>query len=217
MKYVDPDGRECWEPEITSLGKVSYVAEKGDTKESFSRQYNVSQAAADKIFNSAGITNVSEGTRVSGGIITQSVTNKTDRAYDDVLKLDWRNSSDAQKAYQAMFAILCGNIRGAEYTDMNAYFSNLPPETGADANLTVKNATIPLPDGKRMRVKLFDTSFSKRCSSVIPQPIDKINVQDMDFFYRQTFVQKARAKYGIQRILVSFSSEFYNSYSSAYY
>ena len=218
VRLVDPDGMEMWKPEITSKGEVSYLAEKGDNKESFVRQYNVSQKAADKIFENAGITNVSEGTRISGETVALSVTNKTGRKYNDVLKLNWAKATDDQKVYHTMFSILCNNIRNGGTVDLNGFICGLAEETGAHSELDIKrNVKIPLPDGKTMQLQYFDASFSRKYSKLTPQQMKQFDNSDGSPAFNHTFTQPTEKGNGIYRLQIAAPQKYYNSYATYYY
>ena len=216
---IDPTGCEDWEPEVTKDGKVNYVVEKGDSKESFQRQYNVSKKATDKIFERAGISNVESGTRISGEYVAKSVTNNTGRKYDDVLKLNWDNATDKQKVYHTMFALLCDNVRGGGITDLNGFINGLPENTGDAACVKVDNLTqIPLVNGERMNITSYTSSFSKKHSQIgNPQPPKQFINSDGTYSFNHTFEQYPAKSYGIQRLLVAFPSRYFESYVKSYY
>ncbi len=219
VKLIDPDGKEIWKPEITSKGKVSYVAEAGDSKETFVRQYNVSRKAADAIFKNAGITKVKKGTRISGDIVASSVTNKTGRKYNDVLKINWNASKD-QKVYHVMFAILCNKVKSGEcVTNFNQFINGLRPDTGADACFSVKRPVeIPLTDGKTMYLQFFDATFSRRFPQVISQPLSQFDNSDGESrSYNQQFHQYPAHGSGIPRLLIAFPEKYQDSYYKDYY
>ena len=212
VRLVDPDAKEIWLPEITENGDISYVAEKGDTKETFRQQYNVSKEATEAIFKNAGIDEVSEDTRISGDIIAKSVTNNTNRRYNDVLKLNWRGSTDKQKVYYTMFALLCSNQRSGEsIVDMNQFFSNMPSTTGDHSCFKVTGSLkIPLLNGETMPIKFFNSSFNKQFSTVRAQPPKNLHNGN----HNHRFDQHPG---NIQRILISFPSKYNKQYSNIYY
>ena len=176
VRLVDPDGEEIWLPEIKENGDISYVAEKGDTKETFAQQYNVSKEATDAIFENAGIDKVSKGTRIPGSIIAKSVTNNTGRRYNDVLKLNWRGSTDKQKVYYTMFALLCSNQRSGEsIVDMNQFFSNMSSSTGDHSCFKASGPLkIPLLNGETMNLRYFNSTFNSGFSTLLPQMINDV-------------------------------------------
>ena len=220
VNVIDPDGREMWKPEITSKGEVSYVAEKGDSKESFVRQYNVSQEAADKIFENAGVDKVSEGTRISGKVVATSVTNRTGRKYDDVLKLNWGSSSKKQKVYHTMFSLLVCKIRGDGGADMRQFINGLDPE-GGDQSLKTSDLwgdnttyTIPLVDGKEMPIIRINTFFSKIQPFVCsPQPFIDID----DHLSSRTTQTWNGPKGNFPLLTITFKSEYKDIYVQNYY
>jgi hypothetical protein len=221
VKLVDPDGREMWKPEITSKGEVSYVAEKGDSKESFARQYNVSQKAADKIFENAGISEVREGTRISGETVASSVTNKTGRKYNDVLKLNWGSASKKQKVYHTMFALLACKIRGDGGADMRQFINGLDAG-GGDQSLKTSDLwrdratyTIPLADGKEMPIMRINTFFS-RMQPCVSSPQAFVDTDDKILPSRTT--QTWTGPQGNFPLLtITFRREHKDAYSANYY
>ena len=218
VKFVDPDGKEIWKPEITSCGEVSYVAENGDSKLTFQKQYNVSKSATDKIFSESGISNVKQGDRISGEKIASIVTNNTGRKYNDVLKINWNNASKKQIAYHTMFAILCNHIRGGETIDMNQFICGMPSETGDPANLNLRDVDIPLPDGKTMLLQAFNSSFNSKYSKLSPQPLGQFDRADGSSSSNHEYDQPTKlGGSGIQRLLVSFSGKYNDAYTNAYY
>ena len=219
VKLVDPDGEEIWLPEITENGDISYVAEKGDTKETFRQQYNVSKEATEAIFKNAGINEVSEDTRISGDIIAKSVTNNTNRRYNDVLKLNWRGSTDKQKVYYTMFALLCSNQRSGEsIVDMNQFFSNMPSTTGDHSCFKVIGPLkIPLLNGETMNLNYFNSTFNSSYSTLLPQMINDVGNLNGTFFHNHKFHQYPNSGYGIPRLLLSFDTDYYEKYTNLYY
>ena len=219
VKLVDPNGEEVWKPEVTSKGEVSYVAEKGDSKETFARQYNVSQAAVDKIFENAGVSNVSEGTRISGETVAASVTNQTGRKYNDVLKLNWESSSKKQKVYHTMFSLLVCKIRGDGETDMRQFINGLDVE-GGDQSLKTSDFwgdntlyMIPLADGKEMPIIRINTFFSKKQPRVsLPQPF-----VDNDDGTPRTTQTWTGPKGNFPLLTITFKREYKNVYGKNYY
>ena len=221
VKYVDPSGEEMWQPEIYENGKVYYVADDGDSKESFQRQYNVSKEAVDKIFENAGISDVKKGTTISGDVVAKSVTNNTGRKYDDVLKLNWNSATNKQKVYHIMFALLCDHERGEGITDMNQFISGLPKDLGAAAYFKISGLTqIPLKNGERMYLTSFYSSFSKRFSKIgDPQMLKQFTNELFGEQYNQKFLQPivGGKKFEIEQILISFEAKYYEQYTKSYY
>ena len=146
VKYVDPSGEEMWQPEITENGEVNYVAEKGDSKESFKSQYGLSEAEASDIFKVANLPQqgkISNGTKISSKDV-KKVTGS------EVLKLDW-NSTKAtpqRKVYHIGFAHLYENLHGNGHFALNKYFYNMPQSTGDQSNRNFHgNLRIPIKGG----------------------------------------------------------------------
>ncbi len=166
VMLIDPDGKEMWEPQITSGGKVSYVAEKGDNKGTFQSQYGLNAKQTDGIFKGAGIDNrqIAEGTKISGDAV-ENVTGS------DILKLDIKSKQTTPQrfVYQAMFGVLHNKVSGGDfYTDMNNYIK-LEGSTGANNCRAYEgNLKIPLLDGNKMAITKFSSSFSKEYSTIHP-------------------------------------------------
>ena len=146
VKYVDPSGEEMWQPEITENGEVNYVAEKGDSKESFKSQYGLSEAEASDIFKVANLPQqgeISNGTKISSKDV-KKVTGS------EVLKLDW-NSTKAtpqRKVYHIGLALLYENLHGNGHFALNKYFYNMPQSTGDQSNRNFHgNLRIPIKGG----------------------------------------------------------------------
>ena len=103
VRYFDPDGR--WIPGLDDNGNVTYTAEKGDNLYTFQKQFGVGGREALNIFKQSGLStndNVSfeAGEAVIGGSIVQEHTG------NDVLKGQWYNLTNTQKASQIMFGML---------------------------------------------------------------------------------------------------------------
>jgi len=101
VKFVDPDGRYVWKPEINEKGEVSYVAQKGDSAQSLASQYGLSLATAEKLTRTKGDTPIKEGTRISG----LRVKNHTN---SEVLPLNLTSkegSQDQTRLDQVLFAM----------------------------------------------------------------------------------------------------------------
>ena len=206
VKLIDPDGREIWHPIIDLDGTINYIPDQSDTKESFKKQYGLSNQQTDAIFKESNVTSVSKGTIIKGNAV-RKVTGS------NVLKLDWNESSDKQKAYQAMFGILHSNLKKKD-ANMLDYFSNLPLN-GDPAHLSVKNVRIPLYGGKTMKLQNFNSTFCKEYPMIgLPQPAQyDLNVDKVS----QTFLQIPSGCRGIKRITVSFSGSDEDNYTNSYY
>ncbi|MBR5778732.1 MAG: RHS repeat-associated core domain-containing protein [Bacteroidales bacterium] len=218
VKLVDPDGEEIWLPEITENGEISYVAEKGDTKETFTQQYNVSKEATDAIFENAGIDKVSKGTRISGDIIAKSVTNNTNRRYDDVLKLNWRESTDKQKIYHVMFAILSTHIRNRDsFVDLNQFLVNIPSSVGEHSCFKASGSfDIPLLNGETMDIEYFNAVICTQSSKIQANKFAEFERSDGSFVCRHEFVKYPKKGAPIQKIFIVFLANFSNIYDKTY-
>ena len=165
VMLVDPDGREMWEPQVTSKGKVSYVAEQGDTKETFKSQYGLSSTETDKIFKEEGVNNnqIKRGTKIDGEAVKKATGS-------DILKLDPKSeqSTPQRFVYQTMFGILHSKTtkNNSNITDMSDYI-NLDGSTGANNSRQYwGNYTIPLLNGGKTTISNFNSSFSKKYSRI---------------------------------------------------
>ena len=150
---VDPDGREIWEPQVTRQGKVSYVAEKGDTKETFRNQYGLSLQQVNNIFK--GVSQVKTGTRISGDKV-KAVTGS------DILKLNLSKQATKERfVYQVGFAILHTKVTtNSSIVDLSKYIK-LHGSTGEQNNRNYSgNFKFPLFDGKTIQIWYFNSSFS---------------------------------------------------------
>ncbi len=100
---IDPDGRAAmWIPEVNSeTGETSYVAEEGDSAESLSNQYGVSQSKAEAITGTKGSDKIKEGTTISGKTVAKNNNG------NNVLRLDVgnENTTDADMVHQTLFAV----------------------------------------------------------------------------------------------------------------
>ena len=218
VKLVDPDGEMIWLPEITEDGNVSYVAEKGDTKETFTQQYNVSKEATDAIFENAGIDKVSEGTRISGDIIATTVTNNTGRRYNDVLKLNWQGSTDKQKVYHTMFAILSTHIRSRDpFVDLNQFLANIPSSVGDYSCFKASGSfNIPLLNGETMDIEYFNGVISSQSSKIQANNFVEFERSDGSFACRHEFVKYPKKGASIPKIFIVFPENFSNIYDKTY-
>ncbi|MCQ2225864.1 MAG: RHS repeat-associated core domain-containing protein [Paludibacteraceae bacterium] len=171
VKLIDPDGNEMWKPEVLADGSVNYIKEAGDNAKTLQDQYGLTESDAKKLYNT-----------VKNGKISASDVKKV--TGDNILKLDWNSSSDYQKIYHAMAALLHGVVtgRGAD-ANMNNYFSNI--QSNKDKRMymgeifyTVDirgNFALPLLDGKEFRATYASIAISKQSPIVgNPQPIKPV-------------------------------------------
>ena len=133
INFIDPTGMASeWVPTVSDAGEISYIAEKGDSANSMSQQFGISQSDAEAITGTTGDTQIAEGTSISG----EQVANVTG---NEVMKLDLTNSTvtGADIANQAIFSVRNefindqfwrdgGNGKYADFTvDGNDYFSGM--------------------------------------------------------------------------------------------
>ncbi|MFD0863984.1 RHS repeat-associated core domain-containing protein [Sungkyunkwania multivorans] len=101
INFIDPDGRSAvWVPKVNEDGSTSYIAEVGDSAETLSSQYGISQDQAEEITDTSGDEEIDEGTEISGETV-QEVTGS------DVLKLDLTSKEgrqDQKRLTQYLFA-----------------------------------------------------------------------------------------------------------------
>ena len=105
VKLTDPDGR--WIPGLDEDGNVTYKAEKGDSYDTFIKQFDCRDAGGKNkgrvIFMEAGLksdgSEVKAGTVIKGCIVKQATGS-------DVLKANWTYMTKTQKAAQLIFGII---------------------------------------------------------------------------------------------------------------
>ena len=98
--FVDINGEGVdWKPQVDEQGNTSYVAEQGDSAETLSQQYGISQEDAEQITDTTGDTKIEEGTEVSGETVAE-VTGS------EVLKLDLNSdmATESRVIQQFVFA-----------------------------------------------------------------------------------------------------------------
>ena len=114
----EEDEFDDWKPVLNDDGSVSYVAENGDSDETFAEQYGVSVNQARQLIGTdnvkAGITKVS-GTDVSNMLGTE------------VLKLNLMTllATDQRVIDQVIFAIQHSNLADDDYWHSMDYFKNV--------------------------------------------------------------------------------------------
>ncbi len=121
IKKIDPDGgsTEEWKPVVSTDGSVSYIAEAGDTVQSFAQQYGISMDQASSLIDAnsieAGVTTVS-GTDV-GNMFNGN----------QILKLDLTSglATGQRKWDQHIFASDLSKDSGQDNYKANQFFSNL--------------------------------------------------------------------------------------------
>lgn len=100
INMIDPTGLAAeWVPTVKEDGSTAYIAEAGDSAETMSSQYGISQSNAEAITGTTGNTEIAAGTEISG----ESVKNVTG---SDVLKLDLNSklATDQRVFDQYLFA-----------------------------------------------------------------------------------------------------------------
>ena len=133
VKLVDPNGEEVWIPGVDEKGNVTYTAEKGDSYRTFVDQFyclkkgedNKFQDKSLEIFKNAGYKGGEHAVVKEGDVITGKAV--YDAMGNEVLKGDWSNMTNNQKAYQIKFAFDYGKKNkssiGQEYAiDLNDFF-----------------------------------------------------------------------------------------------
>jgi RHS repeat-associated protein len=138
MSFIDPTGMSSdWIPKVNEDGSISYIAEKGDTAETFAKQYNISMTDAQKIVGNT----TSEGTEITG----QQVVDVLGLG-KEALKLDLKSGLDTpqRKIDQFIFAMHHSKSKGANGFMADEYFQNIltgelqPPQL-IKGNVTLEN------------------------------------------------------------------------------
>ncbi|WP_339609458.1 RHS repeat-associated core domain-containing protein [uncultured Planktosalinus sp.] len=120
VRYTDPTGLMEWDPQVNEDGSTSYIAEAGDSAETFASQYGFDQETAETITGTTGNTEIAEGTEVSGGKVKE-VTGS------EALKLDLdspEGKSSQRRFDHFMFAADHSRSQGAWAFLSTDYFSN---------------------------------------------------------------------------------------------
>ncbi len=165
VKLTDPDGR--WIPGLDEDGNVTYTAEKGDNYRTFADQFycykkgkdNKLQDKSLEIFENAGYKGGEHAVVKEGDVITGKAV--YDAMGSDVLKGDWSNMTDNQKAYQIKFAFDYGKKNNSSigqdfainlndffhgfstgYSAMELNGVNIPIREGGSVIMTTVNITI---------------------------------------------------------------------------
>jgi RHS repeat-associated protein len=142
---TDPDGR--WIPGLDDDGKVVYKAEKGDTHDSFVKQFHTGGKSQEIFANSKLSTT---GEIKEGSIITGAAVQKATGS--EVLKGSWGNMTNTQKVAQLIFAVNHSVIQGKSEFDFNDYAYGFESYKGEnfsntrfpskDGNITIRNVSI---------------------------------------------------------------------------
>ena len=153
VKLTDPDGR--WIPGLDEDGNVTYTAEKGDSYRTFADQFycykkgkdNKLQDKSLEIFENAGYKGGEQAVVKEGDVITGKAV--YDAMGSDVLKGDWSNMTDNQKAYQIKFAFDYGKKNNSSIgqnfaINLNDFFHGF--STGYSA-MELNGVKIPVREG----------------------------------------------------------------------
>ena len=141
VKFNDPDGR--WIPGLDDNGNVTYTAEKGDNYDTFVKQFDCRNAKGEhkgkEIFSNAKMKSDGSGIKEGSVIYGDAVTKATG---SDILKGNWHNMSNKQKAAQLMFAIKYSSCHGDWSFDLKDFAMGF--QTGGEGfNFSASN----IPDG----------------------------------------------------------------------
>ena len=144
VKLTDPDGR--WIPGLDEDGNVTYKAEKGDSYDTFIKQFDCRDAGGKNkgrvIFMEAGLksdgSEVKAGTVIKGCIVKQATGS-------DVLKANWTYMTKTQKAAQLIFAINHSNKYGDGNSILN--FSNYAFGFETSSSEQLSNFSLPTKNG----------------------------------------------------------------------
>lgn len=141
-KLVDPNGEEVWIPGLDEKGNVTYTAEEGDSYDTFIKQFECVIGGKNKggeIFANAGLKNdgstVRKGSVIKGDAVKKATGN-------EVLKGNWTNMTNTQKAAQLIFAIRYSACRGNWCFDLKDFVNGFQSRDGG-INFSASN----VPDG----------------------------------------------------------------------
>ena len=213
VKLVDPDGMDLWKPEVYRNGDVSYKKEPGDNASTLQKQYGLSANVAQQLY----------GTMKNGRISGKSVARLN--SGNQILKVDWKKTTDHQKIYQAFFAILHGIVtgQGAE-ADMNNYFDNLPSQEFnkkmlmgvSDHSVDIRgDISLPLMDGKEVYAKYASLAVTKETSRIgCPQQPTQVVPNRADSDWRHHYTQVPG---NIPRLFIRIDNDNFERYSRDYY
>ena len=164
VKLTDPDGR--WIPGLDEDGNVTYTAEKGDSFDTFNRQFECRDAngqykdangvlISTKIFNNAKLSTtgqIKEGAIIKGAHVKEATNGSS------VLKGNWHKMNDSQKASQVMFALMYGANKGTTLpngiygVDLNDFIIGFYSK---DGGTQYSNVSIPLKGGDKIVVDMW--------------------------------------------------------------
>ena len=154
VKLVDPNGEEIWIPGLDEKGNVTYTAEKGDSFDSFIHQFDCRGAdgknKAREIFANARLksdgSTVKEGTEINGEDVKKATGS-------DVLKGNWHNMTNSQKASQLIFAIRYSACHDDWYFDLRDFVNGFQIG-GGGFNFSASN----VPDGNGGFIQIHNIS-----------------------------------------------------------
>ena len=154
VKLVDPNGEEIWIPGLDEKGNVTYTAEKDDSFDSFIHQFDCRGAdgknKAREIFANARLksdgSTVKEGTEINGEDVKKATGS-------DVLKGNWHNMTNSQKASQLIFAIRYSACHDDWYFDLRDFVNGFQIG-GGGFNFSASN----VPDGNGGFIQIHNIS-----------------------------------------------------------
>ena len=149
IKLVDPNGEEVWIPGVDDNGNVTYTAEKGDDHDSFVRQFDTQGKSRD-IFKNAGF-GINSGDVKEGDVIKGDAVKKATGS--DVLKGNWHNMTNSQKASQLIFAIRYSACNADWYFDLRDFVNGFQIG-GGGFNFSASN----VPDGNGGFIQIHNIS-----------------------------------------------------------
>jgi RHS repeat-associated protein len=160
IKYWDPDGR--WIPGLDENGNTTYTAEKGDNLHTFQKQFGVGKKEALSIFNQSKISTADNdrfaaGQHVIKGDIVKEYTGS------DVLKGQWHNLTNTQKAAQIMFGMMYSEYHN-QTADNGTYSMNINDFVDGfyvgSSGLNLNNVQIPAKGGGTIQIDQMSISPS---------------------------------------------------------
>jgi RHS repeat-associated protein len=146
---IDPDG--TWVPGLDEQGNTTYTAEKGDNAHTFARQFKTN-GKTESIFKNAKLSTADNGVK-EGAVIKGDAVKKATGS--DVLKGNWSNMTNSQKASQIMFGMMYSEqhneaaSNGAFAMNINDYVEGFNTPAGG---LILDNVSIPLRGGGTMKL-----------------------------------------------------------------
>lgn len=207
---IDPDGSLDWIPEVKKNGNTSYIAEKGDSKQTLISQYGLTEGQATMILTDAKLPQ--DGEIKEKSIISGTTVEKVTKS--NVLKLDWKSAqaSDQRKVDQVMFSIKYSQMQGKEYFDLKDFNNNM---YNKENGFIAKNVTISLGD-KRIPINslTISTNWNTKTKSY-GQPLKQIFNSEPPTS-RQEY-RDPTGSFGQQRILINLLDIYVSDYENYYY